>query len=114
VKKTSDNALNDITQKYISGTARLKNDPVLGNDYQDFLASNNLMDPEEYAKKAKIEGIDFLSTKGKKILHSFIHMHCNRLLGIDPSIEEKSILFAAETIKKSLYVLEKEKNFHPY
>ncbi|MEK7340065.1 MAG: lantibiotic dehydratase, partial [Verrucomicrobiota bacterium] len=68
---------------------------------------------KSYAKKAKIEGIDFLSTKGKRILHSFIHMHCNRLLGIDPSIEEKSILFAAETIKKSLYVLEKEKNFHP-
>ncbi len=67
---------------------------------------------KSYAKKAKIEGIDFLSSKGKKILHSFIHMHCNRLLGIDPFIEEKSILFAAETIKQGLYVLEKKKDFH--
>ncbi|MGL5626768.1 MAG: lantibiotic dehydratase [Candidatus Rhabdochlamydia sp.] len=61
----------------------------------------------QYIQNAK--HLNFLSSNGRKILRSFIHMHCNRLIGIDPFLEEKSIIFAAEIIK-GLCELEKKKN----
>lgn len=68
---------------------------------------------KEYIEKALSVDFSPFSTGGREAIRSIIHMHCNRLLGINHTFEEKSNLYAIKTLKR-LYALEKKKNLCSY
>lgn len=67
----------------------------------------------EYIEKALSADFSLSSSEGREAVHSILHMHCNRLLGINRTLEEKSKLYAIKTLER-LYVLEKKKSFCSY
>lgn len=44
------------------------------------------------------------------IYQSLIHMHCNRLMGVNLELEKKALVFAESTLLKLRYVLNKERS----